>query len=115
MSPLELLQKLAALIPRPRLNLTRFHGVLAPNAKWRSQVVPSKPAVLATTYELEGDEFSGEDVRAGGRRYISWARLLKRVFGFDIEICPCCGGQLRVIAAIEDPFVMPKALRGAGS
>ena len=40
MSPLELLQKLAALVPRPRLNLVRFHGVLAPNAKWRSQVVP---------------------------------------------------------------------------
>lgn len=27
-------------MPRPRLNLIRYHGVLAPNAKLRSQVVP---------------------------------------------------------------------------
>ena len=33
MSPLEFMQRLAALVPRPRLHLIRFHGVLAPNAK----------------------------------------------------------------------------------
>ena len=33
MSPLEFMQRLAALVPRPRLHLMRFHGVLAPNAK----------------------------------------------------------------------------------
>ncbi len=31
MSPLEFMQRLAALVPRPRLHLIRFHGVLAPN------------------------------------------------------------------------------------
>jgi hypothetical protein len=41
MSPMEFMQRLAALVPRPRLNLIRFHGVLAPNAKLRSQVVPT--------------------------------------------------------------------------
>jgi hypothetical protein len=30
MSPLEFMQRLAALVPRPRLHLIRFHGVLAP-------------------------------------------------------------------------------------
>ena len=40
MSPLEFMQRLAALVPRPRLHLIRFHGVLAPRAKLRSQVVP---------------------------------------------------------------------------
>ena len=39
LEPLELMQRLAALVPRPRLHLTRFHGVLAPNAKLRSQIV----------------------------------------------------------------------------
>ena len=48
-------------------------------------------------------------------RPVQWARLLKRVFAIDVEICPRCRGQLKVIAAIEDPRVMPKALRGAGS
>jgi putative transposase len=33
-------QRLAALVPRPRLHLIRFHGVLAPNAKLRAKVVP---------------------------------------------------------------------------
>jgi len=40
MSSLEFMQRLAALVPRLRLNLIRFHGVLAPNAKLRPLVVP---------------------------------------------------------------------------
>ena len=35
MEPMEFMQRLAALVPRPRLHLIRFHGVLAPNAKLR--------------------------------------------------------------------------------
>ena len=41
MSPLGLMQRLAALVPRPRLHLIRFHGVLAPNAKLRPEIIPS--------------------------------------------------------------------------
>jgi hypothetical protein len=44
MSPLEFMQRLAALVPRPRLHLIRFHGVLAPNAKLRALVVPQEAA-----------------------------------------------------------------------
>jgi len=40
MSSLEFMQRLAALVPRPRLNLIRFHGVPAPNAKPRSEIIP---------------------------------------------------------------------------
>jgi len=40
MSPLEFLQPLAGLVPRPRLHLRRFHGELAPNARLRVEVVP---------------------------------------------------------------------------
>jgi hypothetical protein len=40
MSPLELLQCLTAPVPCPRLNLIRFHGVLAPNARLRSEIIP---------------------------------------------------------------------------
>jgi hypothetical protein len=45
MSPLEFMQRLAALVPRPRLHLIRFHGVLAPNARLRPLVVPQEPEV----------------------------------------------------------------------
>jgi hypothetical protein len=45
LSPEELLEKLAALVPPPRLNLVRYHGVLAPNAVDRAQIVPGpKPS-----------------------------------------------------------------------
>ena len=38
----ELLEKLAALTPRPRINLVLSHGVLAPHARWRSRAVASQ-------------------------------------------------------------------------
>jgi hypothetical protein len=41
------MQRLAALVPRPRLHLIRFHGVLAPNAKWRCEIIPG-PVEQAT-------------------------------------------------------------------
>ena len=43
MSPLECIQRLAALVLRPRLHLIRFHSVLTPNAKLRALVVPQGP------------------------------------------------------------------------
>jgi hypothetical protein len=40
--PLDFIARLAALVPRPRVNLTRFHGVYAPNSKHRALVTPAK-------------------------------------------------------------------------
>jgi hypothetical protein len=37
-SPLDFIARLAALVPKPRVNLTRFYGVFAPNSK-RSETV----------------------------------------------------------------------------
>ena len=41
-----------------------------------------------------------------------WRRFpaLKRVFDIDLEHCPQCGGDLRIIAAIEEPAVIVKIL-----
>ena len=36
--PLDFIAKLVALVPRPRVNLTRYHGEFAPNSKYRLQV-----------------------------------------------------------------------------
>jgi hypothetical protein len=35
---------------------------------------------------------------------------LKRVFNIDIETCDKCGGDVRIIASIEDPMVIMKIL-----
>ena len=47
LSPTEFIGRLAALVPKPRINLTRFHGVFSrgghpPNSKLRKQVVPQQ-------------------------------------------------------------------------
>ncbi len=101
MSPLEFMQRLAALVPRPRLHLIRFHGVLAPNAKLRAQVVPQEvpqeaeaPAQAAPPAECEPNCAHHRPVR------LSWAKLLKRVFEIDMEHCPNCGGERKIIEAI---------------
>ena len=41
-SPLDFLGKLAALIPRPRHQLVRYHGIFAPNARIRKRIVSHK-------------------------------------------------------------------------
>ena len=109
MSPLEFLQRLAALVPRPRLHLIRFHGVLAPHAKLRTQIVPSEPV---NAHEACDHHAQAPPASAPAR--MSWACLLKRVFDIDIEQCPRCGGRLKIIAAIEDPQVLVKILTHLG-
>ena len=41
---------------------------------------------------------------------MTWAQRLKRVFNIDIETCSECGGDVRIIASIEDPVVIQKIL-----
>ena len=80
MSPLEFMQRLAALVPRPRLHLIRYHGVLAPNARLRPLVVPQEPEVQERAAEVAvAGECDVPTVQSRPNR-ISWARLLKRVF-----------------------------------
>ena len=88
--------RLAALVPRPRLNLTRFHGVFAPNFKHRARIVPG---------QLRGRVDSDKP-----KAPMTWVQRLKRVFSIDIETCPECGGKLRVIACIEEPQLIAKIL-----
>jgi hypothetical protein len=39
---MDFIGKLAALVPKPRVNLTRFQGVFAPNSKYRVDVTLAK-------------------------------------------------------------------------
>ncbi len=104
MSPLESMQRPAALVPRPRLRLIRFHGALAPHAKLRAAIVP----ISAQTAHAADCAHAH-----GARADMSWARLLKRVFDLDVERC-VCGGTLKIIAAIEAPAVIARILTHLG-
>ena len=98
------MQRLAALVARPRLHLIRFHEALAPNAKPRAAIVPIPPAHTTTGH-------TGDCVHAhGARARMTWARLLKRVFDLDLERCEQCGGKMKIIAAIEEPAVIERIL-----
>ena len=92
--------RLAALVPKPRVNLTRFHGVFAPNSKLRSQVTLSgrgkRPAQAAQT-------------PAERHHSMTWAQRLKRVFQLDLSQC-ACGGRLKMLASIEDPATIRRIL-----
>jgi len=106
MSPLQLMQRLAALVPRPRLHLIRFHGVLAPHAKLRAQIVPVEPVNAREACH----HHPAQTPPASASARMSWACLLKRVFDIDIEHCPRCAGRLQIIAAIVDPALIAKIL-----
>ena len=110
LDPLDFLSRLASLIPRPRINLTRFHGVFAPHFKHRALVVP-----LPTKSGSEAEKGDNQvDCKRKKSRSMTWAQRLKRVFGIDVEACSLCGGKVKVLAAIEEPQVIEKILKHLG-
>jgi len=98
--PLDFIARLAALVPPPRLNLTRFHGVFAPNSPHRARITPGRRGGGAKPTKSAQTE---DRTPAEQRSAMRWAKRLKRVFQIDVEICPNCGGTVKIIASIEDP------------
>jgi ribosomal protein S27E len=101
------ISRLVALIPKPRVNLTRFHGVFAPNSKHRAEVTPAKRGKGKKTKAANDKQ---DQTPAERHAAMTWAQRLKRVFNIDIETCCECGGEVRIIACIEDPEVIHKIL-----
>jgi len=69
---------------------------------------PEPPAQAAPPAECEATCAHHRPVR------LSWAKLLKRAFEIDIEHCPNCGGELKIIAAILEQPVIEKILTHLG-
>ena len=96
-----MLEKLAALVPLPRMHLVRYGECLAPHSKLRSALTP-------TPRQQGAEESQGRRTSSNW----SWAQLLKRVFSIDMERCPVCQqGRLRIITAIMEARVIQKILR----
>ena len=64
--PMDFISRLAALVPKPRVDLTRFHGVFAPNSAHRAQVTPAKLG--------KGNKVRKADAPAGRRSAMSLKR-----------------------------------------
>ncbi len=108
-TPLQLLRRLAALVPPARSNQTRYFGVFGPGASWRKRVVPipvtepaPRPTAAPPTPAKPRPPYS-----------LPWAQLLARTFLVDILRCPC-GGERRVLAFIPQPRAAQEALRRLG-
>ena len=106
--PLDFISRLAALVPKPRVHLTRFHGVFAPNSKHRALVTPARRGKGKKGKAAQQQQ--QDQTPAERQESMTWAQRMKRVFNIDIETCSECGGAVKVIACIEDPEVIAKIL-----
>jgi hypothetical protein len=132
---MELLRRLAALIPPPRTHLVRYFGVLAPNAALREQVIQSagpSPALLERLTraaacmgihdqaaeddtpeppdEPESPHLTGKPRRASSL----WAMLIARIYEALPLLCPRCGSPMKIVAFITDPASLSRILTHLG-
>jgi hypothetical protein len=90
------------------VNLIVYHGVLAPNAKWRREVVDfGRPQV-----EKPSSASIPKKVIDSHNR--TWAELMRRGLDIDVLECPDCGGRLRFVAAILLSSAIRRILRHLG-
>jgi hypothetical protein len=117
LSPLELINRIAALVPPPRLHRHRYFGVLAPNSPLRAAVTAMAAApAQPTTAQAEPTTTSGgadgpapmgnsiaptpEPAPPKRAAHYLWAVLIARIYEVFPLLCPICGAQMRIIAFI---------------
>ncbi len=101
LTPYAFLTRLSWLVVRPRMHLTCYHGVLAPNHPWRNRIVPKPPLPLPGQQRCK-------------RSTYDWATLLRRVFAWEVLVCAACGGQRRIVAEIPEGPVGRQILEHLG-
>lgn len=110
LEPLDLMARLAALVPPPRMHLTRFDGVFAPHGKLHAVVTPALRGIGGRQARCTDEPVSPEQGPPPHHAAMSWARRLKRVFGIDIDRRARRAGKLRIIASIDEPAVIARIL-----
>jgi hypothetical protein len=129
LAPVEFLDRLADLVPLPRKHQHRYHGVFAPNHKFRPAVTALAIGNVGKRQEAAtgghasyghgtGSSFDATHAHQKPRSHdtsrIAWAKLLARV-GEEFPLaCPTCGGDIRLIAFITEPGTIRKILTHLG-
>jgi Putative transposase. len=128
LTPIEFLERLAALIPPPRRHRHRYHGVLAPTAPLRAHVTAR--AGLPMDHSLDGVPRQASVKRQQAQRPRSssaylWAALLARIYEVFPLLCPQCGEPMTIIAFVTEgvsiqriqrfAFLLRLAVRGTPS
>lgn len=120
LTPLEFLDKLAALIPPPRKHRHRYHGVLAPNAPLRHAVTAyaglplgDEAAIIVQKAVAAEDETEGDLNKPSSTAYL-WAMLIARIYEICPLICPQCGGELKIVAFLTEADPIRRLLSHIG-
>ena len=125
LTPLELIERIAALVPPPRTHRHRYYGVLAPNSPLRASItalaqtqpMPSGPSPTAQAAPVAAGQ--NAPALAGMTQpgsalpttpepvppkrppaHYLWAVLIARIYEVFPLLCPICGAQMRIIAFI---------------
>ena len=106
--PLDFVARLAALVPRPRAHLVRYHGLFAPNAKHRHHIVVDP---TSTPPPDNAQATTGDAMEPGPRDRPAGCNA-QRPGVRDRPQSPstASGGTIRVIAAITDPALIARIL-----
>jgi hypothetical protein len=122
LTSLELIDKLAALVPPPRIHRHRYYGVLAPNSPFRASVTAmaglslERDVIKKQTTDKNDESVEQEQENKPKRppnRYL-WAMLLARIYNLFPLICPECGAEMQVIAVIQDKPIINTILKSVG-
>ena len=107
-TPLDLIARIAALVPPPRTHRHRYFGVLAPNSPLRAAVTalaaPAHPAMARVEPVITGGGNALPPVPAPAppkrTAHYLWAVLIACIYEVFPLLCPLCCGQMRIIAFI---------------
>jgi hypothetical protein len=122
LSPTDLLDRLADLVPPPRKHRHRYHGVFAPHHPLRPLVTAMAIGNVGSKATAErgqagqpaGDADRQSQTRSHDTSRIAWAKLLAKIAETFPLVCPVCGGDIRLIAFIIDPGPIRKILTHVG-
>jgi hypothetical protein len=113
--PLDWVHAVTTQIPDARQHMVRYYGAYANRARrlYRPELEPPEPepeeqAGGKPEAEARPDEDEQDSWIRTRRR--SWARLIARIYEVDPLVCPGCGHELKIVAAITDPAVIDRIL-----
>jgi hypothetical protein len=124
---LRFLDRLANILPPPRIHRHRYHGVFSPNAPLRLLVteqahhdnalaartpIPDPPTPTSLCPKAETPAPQLPDI--GPSQTSQWAALLARIYEVFPLICPSCQTPLTFIAFLTDPQAIGQILAHIG-
>jgi hypothetical protein len=122
LTPIELLKRLAALIPPPRVHRHTYSGVLAPHSPMRKQVIESAGPAGTLDDRLKeaaramgmGTKEAPDTPGPNNASRLCWAMLIARIYETMPLSCPRCQAPMRIISFITQPDVITRILDHIG-